>query len=162
MLKKKLTLRLFTKLSAIALASCLSFNAYAQEGGHDQLVDKVNKALRDAGIKNGYVQRDEKEKLKLAGTFKNHDEFLLALMILQLSADFDQINPTFDSRVAKVQATNIELCFPYVVRGIECPYGRFTVKKYAKPKDIQREKFALVIGVEKFFRYEDSTACRCL
>lgn len=129
--------------------------AYTQEKKDaEDLVDRVNDELKKAGVRGGYVQIDERNRLRLSGTYKNYDEFIYALMMLYLVAGNDKVNPTYDTRVAIIKATTPELCFPYAIKGQECPYGRMNIKKVYAPahKKPQSEKFALVIGISEFYK----------
>ncbi|MCS7278230.1 MAG: caspase family protein [Aquificaceae bacterium] len=143
---------LLGKVVAFLLFFCLfAFSLEQEDREIGNLVDKINEQFRRAGISGGYVQLDEKNRIILAGTYKNYDEFIYSLMLAYLLADKDKVNPIYDTRLAIIKATTPELCLPYAIRGQDCPYGRIGIRKgQTTVKRAGGEKFALVIGVSKF------------
>ncbi|MCX7873201.1 MAG: caspase family protein [Caldimicrobium sp.] len=150
--QQKEVLRLLSRIITFLLFYCTF--AFASEQEYKEigdLINKINEQFRKAGISGGYVQVDEKNRIILAGTYKNYDEFIYSLMLTYLLAGKDRVNPIYDTRVAIIKATTPELCFPYVARGQDCPHGRISIeKKYTSVRRAGGEKFALVIGISKF------------
>lgn len=148
-----LGLALSSLLTLLILPS-VSFTQEYQEVDKkvDEVVEKANSTLRKYGLKEANVQLSPEGRLVLTGVFDTYDEFLYALMLMNIHFGFDKIKPIYDNRLAVIRKTPTELCFPYVVVGQECPYGRFTIQKKIGPaeKRTTSKKYALVIGVYKF------------
>ncbi len=123
---------------------------FEEDNKVNEVVEQANNILRKYGIKTPNVQLNPEGKLVLAGVFDTYDEFLYALMLMNINFGFDKVKPIYDVRLVVVKKTPTELCFPYVVRGEECPYGRFSIQKTVDKRGSKGGRYALVIGVSHF------------